>query len=172
MDKSEPRPECIRLFRQIVLDVWNEQSKDTTKRYGALKRRLDDLNARKDRLVEAFLYEKAIDREIYDSQLDKLNQKIALVQAEMLDQNCEQIDVEQVVMFSESILLSAARVWQEFPLDQKQRFQQVLFPQGLQFASDSFGTAETSIVFNYLDLKEQTKASLASPAGFEPALPP
>ena len=36
---------------------------------------------------------------VIDSQLDKLNQEIALVQAEMLDQNCEQIDVEQVVMF-------------------------------------------------------------------------
>ena len=28
LEHMQPRPECIRLFREIVLDVWNQQSKD------------------------------------------------------------------------------------------------------------------------------------------------
>ena len=55
--------------------------------------------------MEAFVYDRAIDQETYVSQLDKLNQEIALVEAEIPGQSSGQIDVEQVVMFSESTLL-------------------------------------------------------------------
>ena len=95
-----------------------------------------------------------------------------MVHTKLLDeQSSEEIDVEQVVIFSESLLVNVARAWQDFPLEQKQRFQQVLFPKGLIFSSGGFGTAETSLIFNYLEPKGRTETSLASPAGFEPAAP-
>lgn len=37
----------------------------------------------------------------------------------------------------------ASRFWLDANIDQKQRFQQVLFPEGLTFDGEKFGTAAT-----------------------------
>ena len=52
------------------------------------------------------------------------------------------------------------------------RLQKALFPEGLTFFQETFGTTKTSLIFNLLEAQEVPKANMASPAGFEPALPP
>jgi hypothetical protein len=63
----------------------------------------------------------------------------------------EQIDVEGVVSFAEHLLTNAARLWIELGLDQKQQLQQVLFPEGLRFDGEQFGTAVTCLAFKQLE---------------------
>ena len=48
--------------------------------------------------------------------------------------------------FAEHVLTNAARLWVELGIDGKQELQQALFPQGLSFDGQEFGTAVT-----YLD---------------------
>ena len=79
------------------------RDQDAANRYRTLERRLDDLNARKDRLVEAFVYDRAIDQEICVRQLDKLNKEIALVEAEMLDRFCSPKDWGSLVVVLEPL---------------------------------------------------------------------
>ena len=79
--------------------------------------------------------------------------------------------VEGVLAFAEHVLLNAARLWMEFSLDQKQRLQQVLFPQGVSYRDGKFGTAETSQIFRLLYAGPTASEGEASPAGFEPTLP-
>jgi hypothetical protein len=50
----------------------------------------------------------------------------------------DELDVEAVLQFAEHVLLNAARLWTEFSLEQKQRFQKVLFPQGVRFSEGKF----------------------------------
>jgi len=76
-----------------------------------------------------------------------------------------------VVAFAEHVLLSAAMLWVEFSLDQKQRLQQVLFPKGVTYRDGEFGTGETSMIFRLLHVVASTGEREASPAGFEPTLP-
>jgi hypothetical protein len=82
-----------------------------------------------------------------------------------------QLDVEGLLAFAEHLLTNAARLWMELGLDQKQQLQQVLFPEGLQFDGETFGTAVTCLAFKQLDESGSARSDLASPAGFEPALP-
>jgi hypothetical protein len=54
----------------------------------------------------------------------------------------------------------------------KQRLQQLFFPEGIAFDGNRFSrTAVTAPLFKYLATGEQAEERLASPAGFEPALP-
>lgn len=55
------------------------------------------------------------------------------------DLRLEELDVEGVLAFAEHFLTNVARLWTERPLDQKQRLQQVLFPNGLRFDGEKFG---------------------------------
>ena len=72
---------------------------------------------------------------------------------------------------AEYAMLNPARLWTGFALDQRQRFQRVLFPDGLDFADGAFRTPRMFIVFSYLRGIGAAESGLASPAGFEPALP-
>jgi site-specific DNA recombinase len=87
------------------------------------------------------------------------------------DARLDELDVEGVLAFAEHLLLNAARMWAEASLDQKQRLQRVLFPQGVTYGEGGFGTTETSLVFTMLDAIAASKESEASPTGFEPVLP-
>jgi hypothetical protein len=49
--------------------------------------------------------------------------------------------VEGVVAFAQHVLANAARLWTGFSLDQKQRLQRVLFPEGVAYRDGEFGTA-------------------------------
>ena len=67
---------------------------------------------------------------MYQDQLDKLNEEIALADIEERDARIEELDIETAVTFGKFVLLNAVRLWSELPLGQKQRSQQVLFRLG------------------------------------------
>jgi hypothetical protein len=127
---------------------------------------------RKQRLVEAYLYERTIDAQTYQEQLDRLREEAALAQMELHDARLDELEVESVLNFATYVLSNASRFWSECSLEQKQRFQSILFPEGLRFDGESFGTAVTCIAFNYLRDVSARNANLASRTGVEPVSPP
>jgi len=66
----------------------------------------------------------------------------------------------------------ASQFWIHGSLEQKRRFQQLIFPEGLVFDGQEFGTAPTCIAFSYLQGISEGKSSLASRARVEPVSPP
>ena len=165
MESIQPKREYVVLFREIVLDVWNKKSNLITDRKASLERQVKELEGRKDRLVEAFLYKKLIDQATYEDQLAKLNESLTLTKMDLHDVELESFDVEGALAFAERALFDVGRLWQEFSFEQKQRFQKVLFPNGLQFADGIIGTDKMSLIFEVLRDISVEKTSLASPTG-------
>ena len=63
----------------------------------------------------------------------------------------EELEVEGILAFAERILPRAADLWTQSSLDQRQRFQQLFFPEGIAFDGSAFvGTAATAPAFSYL----------------------
>jgi len=106
---------------------------------------------RLDRIDEAFLHERSIDRQTYERQRDQLREQLALVEIELNDAVLDQLDVDGVLAFAEHVVTNAARLWIELDLAQKQRLEQTLFPEGLRFDGEKFGTAATCLAFKKLD---------------------
>ena len=155
-----------------MLDVWKEKQAQNLTLSVSLKQRIEGLNAPKDHLEEAFLYEKAVDRETYERQRDKLNEQIVFAEMQERDAKLEGYDVEAVLAFAEHVLLNAARLWAEFSSDQKQRLQKVLFPEGVSFEKGIIQTAVTCLIFKLLPEAQGEKLSLATLPGIEPGLSP
>jgi len=62
----------------------------------------------------------------------------------------EDIDVEGILAFAERVLPSASNLWVQASLNQKQRLQQLFFPEGVRFDGKRIvGTGVTLPVFNY-----------------------
>jgi hypothetical protein len=74
--------------------------------------------------------------------------------------------------FAGRLLERPQQLWLKSSLEQKQRLQRVFFPDGVTFTSEGFGTATSNSFFSLLRAFSDEKATLASPTGFEPVLPP
>ena len=61
-----------------------------------------------------------------------------------------------------------SHLWKNAELDLKQRFQNLIFPEGIEYDSEKFGTARTSIIFKHLHDIGSDVSRVAALRGFEP----
>jgi site-specific DNA recombinase len=168
LESLRPRPDFMGLFRAIVLDVWRTRREDAGRLRQQLEGRLADVQGRESLLEEAFLYERKIDAAAYERQRDKLRETIGLIRIELEEARIEEIDVEGILAYAEHVLSNAAELWIAATLEQKQRLQLALFPQGLRFEDGRIGTAVTCLAFMQLAAESSTDLQLASPTGVVP----
>ncbi len=167
-----PNAEYVELFIAIVLDLWKEKQSEATNIRLGLRKRIEKLQDRKSRLDEAFIYQQAIDRATYQDHVDRLNQEISVTELQLQQDSVNRLDVDAVLAFARDTLSNAADRWTEYTLEQKQRFQTALFPAGLHFDGEKFGTPEMSLMFTCIQGDPDQKTKMASPRGFEPLLQP
>lgn len=165
--RLQPRPEYMKLYSAVVLDVWKESRAEARKTRARLERCVAELRQRQDRLEDAFIHRREIDQQTYERQRDRLREQTMLAEVEREEATCGQLDVEGLLAFAQHVLTNAARLWEQAPLDQRQRLQAALFPKGLVFDGSGFGTPVTCLAFSELPSPHNAKDGLASPTGFE-----
>jgi hypothetical protein len=133
-----------------------------------IERRQRAIREKLDRLDQAFLFERTIDIDTYDRHRDKLREELTLVQMDRHSAELEEFDVEGILAFAERVLPSASNLWVQSSFAQKQRLQQVFFPDGIRFDGKRLvGTGVTLPVFNYLSPVSGSK-KLVDLTGIEP----
>jgi hypothetical protein len=111
-------------------------------------------------------FTKAIDLDTYERQRDKLRQELTLTQIDKHSVDLEKFDVEGILAFAERVLPRASDLWVQASLSQKQRLQQLFFPDGIAFDGKRFvRTAVTTHAFNDLTCADDSEIQLASPTG-------
>ena len=58
--------------------------------------------------------------------------KRGLAELRLKDAELDEVGVEALLNFAEKFLLNAAWLWMKISLEQRQRFQKVLFPEGIE----------------------------------------
>jgi len=135
-----PKPEHMRLFRAVFLDVCKGRQTDAATLQDAAEKKVLDLRERKRKLDEAFVYRHAIDERTYQEMKAALLEQLNLAEMEQRDARKEELDFEAILNFAEFVLRDAGNFWSHCSLEQKQRFQQVLFPAGVYFANGAYRT--------------------------------
>ncbi|HEY7288183.1 MAG TPA: hypothetical protein VH583_00005 [Vicinamibacterales bacterium] len=151
LTRLQPTAGFMRLVKDRVLHAWRDLKADAKQRIAEVERKQKAIQEKLDRLDEAFLYERSIDIERYDRHRDKLREELTLVQMDRHASELEEMDVEGILAFAERVLPSASNLWMQSSLNQKQRLQQLFFPDGVRFDGKRIvGTGLTLPVFNYL----------------------
>jgi hypothetical protein len=141
----------MRLVKDRVLSAWRGMQSDLKQRIADIERKRRAIREKLDRLEAAFLYERTIDVDTYDRHRDKLREELTLAQMNRHSSELEEMDVEGILAFAERVLPSAASLWVHSSFGQKQRLQQVFFPDGIRFDGTKLGGTGTTLpVFNYL----------------------
>jgi site-specific DNA recombinase len=167
LESMQPEPGLMRLFRGIVNDVWRSRHEDARLVRARLQAEVDKLQVRKDRLCDRYLDDR-LDDATYQEQHDRLQIAIGDARLRLTEAQEGEGDVEGVLDYAEYALRNAARLWEGFEAEQRIAFQHLLFPDGLPFDGETFGTTEISPVFKMLEPATGAGSGLASPAGFEP----
>jgi site-specific DNA recombinase len=170
LKRLQPTPGFMRLVKDRVLHTWRGLKLDAQQLVAKVERKQKAIQQKLDRLDEAFLYERSIDIDTYDRQRDRLREELTLAQMDRHATEVEELDVEGILAFAERVLPSAANLWVQSSLNQKQRLQHLFFPDGVRFDGKRIvGTGTTLPVFSYLDPVSGGKKDLVDQAGIEPA---
>ena len=167
--RLQPTAGFIRLVKDRVLHAWRDLKADAKQRIAEVERKQKAIQQKLDRLDEAFLFERTIDIERYDRHRDKLREELTLVQMDRHATELEELDVEGILAFAERVLPSASNLLVQSSLNQKQRLQQLFFPDGIRFDGKRLvGTGLTLPVFNYLAPAEDSEVRMVDQTGIEP----
>jgi hypothetical protein len=128
------------------------------------------IQAKLDRSDEAFLFERSIDIETYDRHAETLREELTLARIDRHSGQLKELDVEGILAFAERVLPRASDLWVQASLEQRQRFQQLFFPDGIAFDGNQFiGTGVTAPAFSYLRPIDGGNEGLVDQTGVVPA---
>src|SRR5215469_18652203 len=98
----------------------------------------------------------------------KLTEELILAEMELREAQADEIEIEAVLDFAQMVLLNASNLWKAASSEQKQRLQQVLFPEGVTYSEGNYRTALTCLLFSGLQQKAVKKECLVALPGIEP----
>src|SRR5215831_17411342 len=107
--------------------IWKARKPAVREELASAERAAKAIQDKLDRLDEAFLFERSIDIETYDRHAEKLREELTLARMGRHSGQLEELDVEGILAFAERVLPRAADLWVQASLDQRERFQQLLF---------------------------------------------
>jgi hypothetical protein len=136
-----------------------------------VRKRIVELEGRKQRLIDGVI-EKLIDKEVFDSQMAIVGTELAAAQSQLDETLISEEELESLLEFADWLLERVAGIWNSASASNKRRLQDALFPGGITVNKEGFGTTEAPKFFKEFQDIPVEIVDLASPAGFEPALPP
>ncbi len=165
----QPTPGYMRLLKESVLQIWKARKAAVREEIATAERAAKAIQEKLDRLDDAFLFERSIDIDTYDRHAEKLRQELTLLKIDRHSSELDELDVEGILAFAERVLPRAADLWVQASLEQRQRFQQLFFPDGIAFDGNRFvRTAATAPAFSYLQPIETGNEGLVDLTGIEP----
>jgi DNA invertase Pin-like site-specific DNA recombinase len=163
LKQLQPTAGYMRLVKELVLQAWQERKAEVTREADDTDRRAKAIQQKLDRLDEAFLFAQSIDITTYERHRDKLRQELTLTQIDEHSVAVEKVDVEGILAFAERVLPRASDLWVQASLNQRQRLQQLFFPDGIAFDGRQFvRTGVTANAFRYLTAADSSQNNLAS----------
>jgi DNA invertase Pin-like site-specific DNA recombinase len=168
----QPSPGYMRLLKESVLQIWKARKAAVSEEIASAERAAKAIQDKLNRLDEAFLFDRSIDIETYDRHAEKLREELTLARIDRHSGQVDELDVEGILAFAERILPRASDLWVQASLNQRQRFQQLFFPDGIAFDGNRFiGTGVTAPAFSYLREIRTGNEGLVDQTGIEPASP-
>jgi hypothetical protein len=151
------------LIKESVLRVWQERKAAVKNDAVEIERRVKAIQQKLDRLDEAFIFAKTVDFDTYERQRDRLREELTVAQIDRHTSELEELDVEGILAFAERVLPRASDLWAQASLDQRQRLQQLFFPEGIAFDGKRFvRTAVSAPAFSYLTEIQPAKTRLVA----------
>ncbi len=105
----------------------------------------------------------------YKEQIEMLNSRITGKEIERSEYRVEETTVDQYIGMAESLFSNVSTMWLDATFPNKQRFQTLLFPKGIELSKEGLGTAQLGLPFSLNDDLAPSQTTLVPPGGIEPS---
>ena len=171
LERLQLKPQYVAMLHEIVFDVWKTKQAEAIATVGSVEKQIETIEEKKQLLVDAHVYKRSINEEVFRQQMERLEDEAAALRLQHHDAEAEDLNIEAALKFASEVLTNTAKLWMKMNLDQRQRLQAVLYPQGIVASNKGVvRTVATSPFFNVLREETEEEFSLAPPTGFEPVL--
>ncbi len=167
--RIEISPGMVRLIEASLLEIWKGLREESTQQAATAKKRIAELERRKQRLVQAYVYDQAIDRPTYDRELTTLDEALTFASLELRDAQLEGLDLEAALGYARSLLSNTSKVWEAASAPRKRSLQTLIFPEGVTFDGKGLGTPSTTFIFSLLGAGICDLEEMVEPKGIEPS---
>ena len=90
------------------------------------------------------------------------------VRVRLISAESSELDLETALEYLQYQFWNTNILWEQSDLAGKIRLQGSIFPKGIVWSSEGFGTPVTHSIFSLLTAQEQPDSLLVGPEGFEP----
>jgi hypothetical protein len=142
------RKQLFGLLGAVVRDEWSDKTRAARAAQERIASRLTDLQSRRDRLVDAFVHDRAIDRETYEQQRRRLDEHVADLRDLRLASPVHSVDIDQALLAAENLVTDLPGCWNRLQWQQRPQFLRVVYPGGVTFGNGVIGTGQSSWLFN------------------------
>jgi site-specific DNA recombinase len=136
------RQEVSSLLSAVVEDAWEERRRAAQIAERALARRLSDLQAKEDRLVDKYVQSGSVNDDLFQRQLERLEVERSEVLAQIHEAHPLEVDLKETLAFARSLLSNLPSIWNRLDWKEKPQFVRALYPTALVFENGAIGTTQ------------------------------
>ncbi len=173
LESISPSKKFEKLFKAIVVDVWQDNYKRLDVDNARTRKELAVLETERQRIFDMHRAGKYTDEEFLEQKqlvLEKIREKKSLLNEKAV----EEFDMEEALDYCFRFVRESAKTWmelKELPA-QRLRFQNQVFPEKVTYNGKKFGTTKTAMIYKLNQAKDDKTSNLVTLTGLEPVLPP
>ncbi len=173
LNKINPSQKFLKLFREVVLDIWKNNYQKISNDNKIIKRDIDNLELKKRTIFNKHQSGVYTDQE-FIFEKDLVNRQIAEKNLLIKDEREDNFNMEEALDFSIGYIKNTSKTWLDLEndFDKRIRFQKLIFEQKLKFIKNEFGTPKLSPIYELNKQFLVNPTTLVTLRGFEPRFPP
>lgn len=174
LNKITPTDGLLSLFREIVLEAWDEKWKSLNRE--SIQKAKQATALKEERQSIMGLMKKSYQNPELLAALQKdyerVNKEYTLATMQRNKTEIESCDAETVVRYCEYFLKNAYELWDCAPVDRQYRYQSLPYPNGIAYDElQGLRTPDISPVYTTIEALKHNDLRLAAPRGIEPRFP-
>lgn len=163
-----PKKKFFDDFEKAVMKVWKRKFEEVNADYLRYEKQLEKLKQHRSGLIDMKAKNLLSDEE-FKEEKERITKEIDLNELAMIGSKIEMFDLEATIEYAKQFISDLPRQWFDLGIENKIRFQKLIFPEGLPYlGNNKFGTAKLSVFFEINQQLQNQKTSLVGPIGFEP----
>ncbi len=167
MERIVPTDKTTKAFGEVVTKQYEEKFEKVNNQRKKVEKDILKIEEDKKKAIISCI-NKEITPEEKVITLTEYDNRIGMLRLNRNDFEIEEYDIETNVNFTKFFFKNAWNLWKNAELSQKQRIQSIIFPEGLTWRDNNFGTIDLALVYRVSDDISNQKPLQIGPTGLEP----
>ena len=168
LKKITPTDKFLKVFKETVIDYWEEQGKNLNTAANSYEKQLAALGSRRKRIYD--MRESGdYSQDEFKERKDQVDAQIATMKISVSEARIDQFDVEAAVSYATQFISDLHRQWVDLPTSVMPRFQKLVFPDGFTPKQlTGVGTVKLGCIFELCGTAIIADPIAVPPPGIEP----